>query len=164
LFKILARALAVGTFVLAAAIPITASAAGGGGGGASGAIAISISPTVTLSDRLILTGEVTVMCPELIDGMTGLPVTSYYPDGFLNVSQVSGRDIAHAGLGGWTTTCDGVARTYTLTGAAWDHPFRNGTGAAQASAGQLCGTDPSSGLFTCVTGAATQAVSIKVVR
>src|SRR5690349_14952134 len=156
--------MAVSVLTLAAATPITAFAAGGGGGGVPGTVELTISPDVTVSDKLILTGTVTVMCPLLIDGMTGLPVSSYYPDGNLNLSQVSGKSIAHASLGGWTTTCDGVARTYTLTGAAWDRPFKQGTGAAQAFTGQVCGLDPATASFACVSGSATQPVSIKAVH
>jgi len=166
LFKIFARlmAVSVSAIALAAAIPITVSAAGGGGGGVPGTIELTISPDMTVSDKLILTGTVTVTCPLLIDGMTGLPVASSYPDGALNVSQVSGKSIAHAGLGGWTTTCDGVPRTFTLTGAAWDRPFKQGSGAAQAFTGQLCGLDPVAGTFACASGSATQPVSIKAIH
>jgi hypothetical protein len=164
MFKFVTRALAVGAFIAAAAIPISASAAGGGGGGTSGAISMSIAPTVTLSDRLLLTGTVTVMCPELDQYPGGPPVTSPYPDGNLNVSEVAGNSIAHAGLGGWATTCDGVSRTFTLTGSAWDHPFHPGSGAAQAFAGQVCGFDPVSATFTCFTGSVTQPVSITAVH
>jgi hypothetical protein len=164
MFKFIARAIAVGAVVAAAAIPIGASAAGGGGGGTPGAINITIAPIVTLSDRLILTGTVTVTCAELDQYPGGPPVTNFYPDGNLNVSEVAGNNIAHAGLGGWTTTCDGVTRTYTLTGSAWDHPFHPGSGAASAFAGQVCGYDPVSATYMCVTGFATQAVSIQAVH
>jgi len=164
MLKNFARAIATGAFVLAAVTPTTASAAGGGGGGTPGVISITIAPIVTLSDRLILTGTVTTTCPELDQFPGGPPVIAFFPDGQLNVEEVAGNSIAHAGLGSWTDVCDGVSRTYTLTGTAWDHPFHPGTGAGSAFAGQVCGYDPVSAMFTCFFGAATQAVSIVAVH
>jgi hypothetical protein len=162
MLKNFVRLFAVCTCLLAAVIPSTASAAGGGGGGTPGAITITIDPTIYLSDRQILTGTVTTTCPELDQYPGGPPVTSYYPNGYLSVQEVVGNQIAHAGLGSWTTVCDGVPRTYTLTGLAWDHPFHPGSGVASAWEGQVCGYDPVSAAYMCVEGAATQPVSIVV--
>jgi hypothetical protein len=164
MFKFLARSFVVGAFVLAAATPISAAAAGGPGPGVSGAIAISISPTVTVQNKLILSGTVTVTCPELDEYPGGPPASSFYPDGGVAVQQVFGKDISHGGLYGWTTVCDGLVHTYDLTGTAYDHPFRNGTGVANGFAGQVCGYDPVSTLFMCYQGAATQVVSFKAVH
>ena len=164
MFKVLARTFAVGVVMLAAAIPTTASAAGPGpGGGTSGQISIVISPTVTVSGKLILSGSATVTCPVLDEYPGGPPVSSPYQDGGVSLQEVVGNNIAHGGIYGWTTVCDGVSHTYSLIGTAYDRPFRKGDGVAQAFAGQLCGYDPS-GAWNCYSGSAMQTVAFQAVH
>ena len=159
MLKNFARVLAAGAFVLAAVIPSTASAAGGGGG-APGAVAISIAPTVILSDKQILTVMVTETCPLLLD-FNGQPVTNNF--GFASVQQVQGQVIAHAG-GSLTTVCDGVPHTSVVTAVAFDHPFRAGSGVAQASVFNLCGMVPGTFMFECVNGSDLQSVDIDAIH
>lgn len=156
MLKNFARVLAAGVFVLAAVIPSTASAAGGGGGGTPGAITIQIDPNVTVSAKQLLTVTVTQSCPLLID-FNGNPATSQFGD--VTVQEVRGNVIAHA-FASLSTVCDGTAHTSTVTAIAEDHPFHSGDGVAQASAFNVCGTDPNTFMFECINGTATQLVSI----
>jgi hypothetical protein len=156
MFKNFARVLAAAAFVVAAAIPTTASAAGGGGG-IPGAVSIHISPGVTVSGKQLLTVTVTQSCPLLVD-FNGNPVTSQF--GFVSVQEVRGNTIAHA-FGSLTTVCDGIAHASTVTALAQNQPFHNGVGVAQASAFNICGMDPTTLLFECINGTATQAVTLR---
>ena len=156
MLKNFARVLAAGAFVLAAVIPTTASAAGGGGGGTPGQVTMQIDPNVTLSDKQLLAVTVTQSCPLLID-FNGNPATSQFGD--VSVQEVRGNVIAHA-FGSLSTVCDGAAHTTTVMVLAEDHPFHSGTGIAQASAFNVCGTDPTTLMFECINGTTTQIVSI----
>lgn len=164
MLKNLARVVAAGAFVLAAVVPTTASAAGGGGSGAPGAITITIAPTVTVDDRQLLTMTVTTTCPLLVQYPGGPPLTSFYPNGNGNVQEVIGNVIAHSFMSGWTSVCDGVSRTITMSGLAWNMPFHPGTGFASAFASPVCGFDPVANTFGCIQGSAIQAVNIVAIH
>jgi hypothetical protein len=73
------------------------------------------------------------------------------------------RTIAHAS-GSLTTVCDGVAHTSVVTALAFDHPFRSGSGVAQAFVFNVCGMDPTTLVFHCINGSALQSVSIVAVH
>jgi hypothetical protein len=153
MLKNFARVLAAGAFVLAAILPTTASAS-------APVVAMSIAPTVTVSDKQILTLTVTQTCPLLVD-FNGQPVFNSF--GFAGVQQVQGRLIAHAG-GSLTTVCDGLQHTSIVTALAFDHPFRSGSGVAQASVFNLCGMDPTTFLFQCISGSALQSVLLVAIH
>lgn len=132
--------------------------AGAGGGGTSGTslgpIQIVIGPDWTLDSKLQLSGRVTITCGPLIQ--TGLNSGS----AFVGISEVTGHDIAHASSSLQSLPCDGVARTFAVTAVAQDHPFKPGSGVAQASA-FVCGTDPNTFQFVCQNGQASADVTIK---
>jgi hypothetical protein len=88
MFKNLARMIAVATFAVAAAAPVTASAAGSNNG-----IAVVIGHPITLQNRLLVTVPVTMTC--------ALPITTNGQGGSLSVSieQANRSSVSH-GTGG----------------------------------------------------------------
>ena len=134
---------------------IDAVAGGGGASGTSlGPIQIVIGPDWTLDSKLQLSGRLTITCGPLIQDSQD-PSSA-----FVNISEVTGHDVAHASGSLQSLPCDGVARTFAVTAVAFDHPFKPGSGVAQASA-FACGTDPNTFQFVCQNGQASADVSIK---
>ena len=158
MFKNFARVFAAGAIALAAVLPSTAFAASG----STGAISLSFDPTATVNSKLLITATITTTCPLLLQYQDGPPVID--TNGFAGFVQIKGKTISHAGSQGFLTICDGLPHTSQVTALAYDHPFRSGTGGAQAQVFQLCGFDPVSLTFLCVNGSTSQLIDFVAVR
>jgi len=148
MLKTLARMLAVGAFVVAAAIPTTASAAGGPGVG----LTVTIGSPITLTDRLLVTVPVTVTCtPQLVN-----PVQ--FGNVFVTVEQAGGKSVSHGSGGANLTSCGPQTFNIQVTPDLFpttSGPFHGGPAIAFASA-TACDTQ-----FTCV-GGSSGAVSVRL--
>jgi hypothetical protein len=148
MLKTFARVLAVGAFVIAAAIPTTAAAAGGPGVG----LTVTIGSPITLTDRLLVTIPVTVTCtPPLAN-----PVQ--FGDVFVTVEQADGKSVSHGSGSANLTSCGPQTFTIQVTPDLFpttSGPFHGGPAVAVASA-TACDTQ-----FTCV-GGSSGAVSIRL--
>jgi len=112
---------------------------------------ITAGPSVTLQDKLTLTGTVTITCgPFISTSSSGANI---------EVTEPSGSDVAHAfgSLSG--LLCDGAPHTYGFTATANDAPFHPSAGQAQVFA-SACGTAPDF-TFQCESAQVTSAVTIK---
>jgi hypothetical protein len=147
MLKTFARMLAVGAFVLAAAIPTTASAAGGPGVG----LTVTIGSPITLADRLLVTVPVTVTCtPPLAN-----PVQ--FGQVFVIVEQASGKSVSHGSGIANLTSCGPQTFIVQVTPDLFpttSGPFHGGPAIAFASA-NACDTQ------TCV-GGSSGAVSVRL--
>jgi hypothetical protein len=149
MLKNFARVLAVGAFVLTAAIPTTASAAGGPGVG----MTLTIGSPITLTDRLLVQVPVVVTCT------TPLANPVNFGGVFVTVQQAAGRSIA-AGFGfANLTTCPTSPTTVVVNvlpnGGMTGPPFHGGNAIVSASA-SACDT-----AFVCVGGSAGP-VSVRI--
>ncbi len=105
MLRTFARLLAVGAFVLAAALPTTASAAGGGGGVG---MTVAIGSPITLTDRILVTVPVTVTCT------TTLANLFQFGSIFVSIQQASGQSVSH-GSGRLTlTSCPATPQTFNV--------------------------------------------------
>jgi hypothetical protein len=105
MLRTFARLLAVGAFVLAAAIPTTASAAGMGGGVG---MTVTIGSPITLTDRILVAVPVTVTCT------TTLANPFQFGSIFVTVQQASGQSVSHGSGGLALTSCPAAPQTFTV--------------------------------------------------
>jgi len=143
MLKTFARMLAVGAFVLAAAIPTTASAAGGGGG---------VGMTVAIGSPITLTDRILVQVPVAISCATPLANPIMFGGVFVSVQQAAGKEIA-TGFGfANLTTCSASPTTVVVNvlpnGGTTGPPFHGGNAIVTASA-NACDTSN-----VCVGGSA----------
>jgi len=106
MLRTFARLLAVGAFVLAAAVPTTASAAGGGGGGVG--ITVAIGAPITLTDRVLVTVPVTVTCTAT------LPNPFQFGSIFVSIQQASGKSVSHGSGGLALRSCPATPQTFNV--------------------------------------------------
>ena len=148
MLKNFARVVAVGAFVLAAAIPTTAAAVGGPGVG----LTVTSGSPITLTNRLLVTVPVTVTCtPPLAN-----PVQ--FGDVFVTIEQASGKSVSHGSGSANLTSCGPQTIDIQVTPDLFSTPrgpFRGGRAIAIASA-TACDTQ-----FTCV-GGSSGAVSVRL--
>jgi hypothetical protein len=142
MLKNFARMLAVGAFVLAAAIPTTASAAGGGGGVG---ITVAIGSPITLTDRLLVTVPVTVTCT------TQLANPFQFGSIFVSIQQADGRSVSHGSGVLNLPSCPATPQTFNVLVTpdlfpSPSGPFHGGGAIAFAGA-SACDT-----LFICIGG------------
>jgi len=127
MLRTFARLLAVGAFVLAAAIPTTASAAGGGGGAG---MTVAIGSPITLTDRILVSVPVTVTCT------TTLANPFLFGSIFVSVQQASGQSVSHGSGGLALASCPATPQTFNVlvTPDLASGPFHGGGAIAFAGA------------------------------
>ncbi len=141
------RALGMNSALAGATTAIDAQAGGGGATSpALGPVEVTIGSDWTVSDKLTLTGPVTITCGVF------LPSPNNFSFANVAIEQAAGHTVAHA-FGSLTPACDGVAHTYLVTATVQDVPFRPNPGTASASA-IACGLDPNSLQNLCQSGSA----------
>ncbi len=138
MLRILARVVAVGTFAVLAALPMTASAAGGGGGG-NNLMTVVVGSPIALQNRLLIVVPVTVTC---VDTITIDPNTQP-PGGVEVIVEEANRTTVSHGMGGASLfSCSPTPQTFAIQvtpdiGPSPSPPFHRGRAIVMAS-GVMC--------------------------
>jgi hypothetical protein len=143
------RTVAGGVARLLATGPAIDASAGGGVASGTGGATVSVGPTATLTDRILIQGTLTFSCGPLLGFGSGFASGQ----GFVQVQQAAGREIAFAG-GQFSVTCDGLTHTIPYGATSFNLTFHPGGAVAEARYGtnfDICGFNPVTFQFQCVS-------------